>query len=175
MKMVRPNILVTGTPGTGKTTLSNELGERLSMNVINISEFARENGMLLEYDEELDTMVLDEDQVLDELEETMASRTGNIVEYHSSSFFPERWFDVVFVLTTDNSILFERLTNRNYNEAKIKNNITCEIMRVPLDEATESYPEEIVHRLESNTVEEMEDNLERIVLWHTNWLAANSE
>ena len=65
----RTQNLILGTPGTGKTTLSNELGERLSMNVINISEFARENGMLLEYDEELDTMVLDEDQVLGEEEE----------------------------------------------------------------------------------------------------------
>lgn len=37
---------------------------------------------------------------------------GNIVDYHSSEFFPERWFDIVFVLRTDNTTLFDRLTSR---------------------------------------------------------------
>jgi len=50
-------------------------------------------------------------QVIDELEERM-SKGGNIVDYHSCEFFPERWFDVVFVLRTDNSILYKRLQQR---------------------------------------------------------------
>lgn len=37
---------------------------------------------------------------------------GNIVEYHSCEFFPERWFDIVFVLRTDNTALYDRLTAR---------------------------------------------------------------
>lgn len=50
-------------------------------------------------------------QVVDELEERM-SKGGNIVDYHSCEFFPERWFDIVFVLRTDNSILYKRLQQR---------------------------------------------------------------
>ena len=50
-------------------------------------------------------------QVVDELEESM-SKGGNIVDYHSCEFFPERWFDVVFVLRTDNSVLYKRLQQR---------------------------------------------------------------
>ena len=51
-------------------------------------------------------------QVIDEMEETM-SEGGNIVDYHSSEFFPERWFDIVFVLRTDNKTLYERLEKRS--------------------------------------------------------------
>ena len=40
------------------------------------------------------------------------SSGGNVVEYHSSDFFPERWFDIVFVLRTDNTLLHSRLTER---------------------------------------------------------------
>ena len=40
------------------------------------------------------------------------SEGGNAVEYHSSDFFPERWFDAVFVLRTDNTILYDRLQQR---------------------------------------------------------------
>lgn len=40
------------------------------------------------------------------------SQGGNIVDYHSSEFFPERWFDIIFVLRTDNTTLFDRLVSR---------------------------------------------------------------
>ena len=50
-------------------------------------------------------------QVIDELEDQM-SEGGNIVDYHGCDFFPERWFDIVFVLRTNNTILYERLEKR---------------------------------------------------------------
>ena len=50
-------------------------------------------------------------QVLDVLESTM-SNGGNVVEYHGCDFFPKRWFDAVFVLRTDNTILYDRLEQR---------------------------------------------------------------
>ena len=50
-------------------------------------------------------------QVLDELEDVM-SEGGNILDYHGCDFFPERWFDIVFVLRTDNTILYSRLEKR---------------------------------------------------------------
>ena len=37
---------------------------------------------------------------------------GNIVDFHSCDFFPERWFDLVIVLQTDNTILYDRLEKR---------------------------------------------------------------
>lgn len=52
------------------------------------------------------------DQVCDELEDVMVEG-GNIVDYHGCDFFPQRWFDRVVVLRTENSILYDRLTNRS--------------------------------------------------------------
>ena len=49
--------------------------------------------------------------MIDELEDSMAGG-GNVVDYHSCDFFPERWFDAVFVLRTDNTILYDRLAKR---------------------------------------------------------------
>lgn len=50
-------------------------------------------------------------QVCDELENMMEAG-GIIVDYHGCDFFPERWFDRVVVLQTDNSILYDRLSKR---------------------------------------------------------------
>ncbi|ELV10310.1 Adenylate kinase isoenzyme 6 [Tupaia chinensis] len=121
------------------------------------------------YDEEYDCPILDEDRVVDELENQM-KEGGVIVDYHGCDFFPERWFDVVFVLRTDNNILYKRLETRGYNEKKLKENIQCEIFQVLYEEATSSYKEEIVHQLPSNKPEELEDNINQILIWIEQWI-----
>ena len=50
-------------------------------------------------------------QVIDEMEDVMTDG-GNIVDYHGCELFPERWFDIVFVLRTDNTALYDRLQQR---------------------------------------------------------------
>ena len=41
------------------------------------------------------------------------SEGGNVVDYHGCDFFPERWFHVVVVLRTDNTLLYDRLSKRS--------------------------------------------------------------
>lgn len=65
--------------------------------------------------------------------------------------------------------------SRNYPEAKLQENIDSEIMEVLSQEARESYDEEIVVELQSNTPEEMETNLERIEAWLKQWKEDNAD
>lgn len=94
----------------------------------------------------------------------------NIVEYHSSELFPERWFDVVYVTAADNEVLFDRLKARGYNEKKSNSNMLCEIFKTALEEANESYNSDIVHELASNTEEDLKANVMTIENWYTAWL-----
>lgn len=59
--------------------------------------------------------------------------------------------------------------SRGYPQFKITENISAEIFQVVLDEARESYRPEIVWELPSNTVEDMEHNVELIVRWVHEW------
>ena len=108
------------------------------------------------------------DRDRDALEDIM-EEGGVIVDYHGCDFFPERWFDCVIVLQTDNSVLWERLEKRGYNEKKLQDNVQCEIMHVIVEEARESYNKEIVHAVPSNDVEQMESNVDRLVEWINNY------
>ncbi|XP_042546612.1 adenylate kinase isoenzyme 6 isoform X1 [Dipodomys spectabilis] len=167
--MRRPNILLTGTPGVGKTTLGKELASRSGLKYISVGDLAREGELYDGYDEEYDCPILDEDRVVDELENEMRDG-GVIVDYHGCDFFPERWFHIVFVLRTDNSVLYKRLETRGYNEKKLQDNIQCEIFQVLYEEAIASYKEEIVHQLPSNNPEELEDNINKILKWIEQWV-----
>jgi adenylate kinase len=45
--------------------------------------------------------------------------------------------------------------------------------QVVLEEAHEAFPAEAVHELQSNTVEEMESNVERVKQWLVQWRRDN--
>lgn len=64
--MSAPNILLCGTPGTGKSTLGEELAALLpDMRFVSVSELAKERHLHDgEYDAERDTLVIDEDKVV---------------------------------------------------------------------------------------------------------------
>lgn len=174
----RPNILVTGTPGVGKTATASLLAEAIGLKHINVGEIIKQHKCYDGHDDALDSHILDEDKLLD-LMETMFQEcaddgTGIVADYHSCELFPERWFDLILVLRAKTDVLFDRLSTRGYNEKKRSENLEAEIMQVVLDEAKESYDLEIVHEVQSNTVEEMDSNVERCKQWVDNWVANHS-
>jgi adenylate kinase len=74
-------------------------------------------------------------------------------------------------------VFFVKLTecnNRKYPEVKLQENIDAEIMEVLLQEAKDSYDEDIVVVLSSNTAEEMDENVDRIEAWLAQWKKDNA-
>lgn len=59
----KPNILIVGTPGTGKTTISKQLADTIKLNHIEVGEFAKSNHLLDSWDAKLNCHVIDEDKV----------------------------------------------------------------------------------------------------------------
>eukprot|EP00939_MAST-03C_sp_MAST-3C-sp1_P000741 g741.t1 len=163
----KPNILITGTPGTGKTCTSELLAEATGFKHINVGDLIKENAFHCGKDKDFDSYVLDEaseEKLLDAMEIILADG-GCIVDFHSCAFFPKRWFDIVLVIRTETQVLYDRLKKRGYSEKKIGENMECEIMQVVLDEARESYDARVVKELRGNTLEDLERNVEAIASW----------
>ena len=167
----KPNILITGAPGTGKTSTASLACETVGLNHIDCSKLVVEKKLYLEKNEEFDTFIIDDDALCDELEEVM-NAGGNICDSHSIDYFPERWFDLVLVLRTNNTVLYDRLAKRGYTTKKLTENIECEIMQVLLEEAREFYDLNIVHEVSSNNIDDLESNVERISAWLAAWKPA---
>lgn len=159
-----PNILITGTPGCGKTQHASRLKELLNFKFFNVSEIVKERGYFTEFDESFQSYVIDEDKVLDDLEEPIA-QGGVVIDHHTCDFFPERFFQLVVVLRTSNEILYDRLVARQYSQIKLQENMEAEIMGVVSEQAEECYADEVVVELTSNTAEDLEQNCQRILEW----------
>lgn len=155
------SILITGTPGTGKTTLAKELSKALSIPHIEVSKYIKTHKFYQEYNADYDTLILDdenEDKLLDNLEQEL--KKPHVIDFHTSELFPKRWFDIVVVLRVKTDVLFDRLVQRGYEERKVQENVECEIMNVCLDEALECYDDVLV--LDNNTEAEKRTNLQII-------------
>lgn len=172
MPAILPNILITGTPGTGKTSTTQLAAEKSGFKCINVGDLVKQHECHEGKDGEFDSYILDEDKLCDVLEPIMLEG-GCIVDFHSPEFFPERWFELVLVLRTNTEVLFDRLQERGYSEKKRTENMECEIMEIVSEAAKESYAVEIVHELQSNTIEELESNVDRVVSWIDAWKANN--
>ncbi|KII93200.1 hypothetical protein PLICRDRAFT_35384 [Plicaturopsis crispa FD-325 SS-3] len=165
-----PVIVITGTPGTGKSTHAQLLVDEspVPLKHINVGDWVKERGLHSGFDEEWQSYTVDEDKVLDELE-PYVNEGGVILDWHTCEAFPERWADLVVVLRCDHTQLWERLEKRGYALKKIQENNEAEIMEVVLDEARSSYAPEIVVELKSEGTEDLEANVGRIVEWIKAW------
>ncbi|KAF8844055.1 P-loop containing nucleoside triphosphate hydrolase protein [Paxillus ammoniavirescens] len=169
-----PVIVITGTPGTGKSTHAQLLVDEspIPMKHINVGEMVKDRGLHEGLDEEWQSYMVDEDKLLDELE-PLVSQGGVILDWHTCDIFPERWVDLVVVLRCDHTLLWERLEKRNYSLKKIQENNEAEIMNVVYDEAMESYQPESVVALASDSMENLRENIDRMVTWINLWTAQN--
>ncbi|KAF1998884.1 P-loop containing nucleoside triphosphate hydrolase protein [Amniculicola lignicola CBS 123094] len=170
MSRQNPNIVITGTPGVGKTTHAEQLAQTLGFTHLSVNQIVKDEGFHEGRDEETGSWIVDEDKLLDHLESLPLIQTGGyILDWHACDLFPERWIDLVIVLRCDSTILYDRLTKRGYAGKKLEENMDSEIMQVLLEEARESYAEEVVVELRSDGAEDVEGNLGRVEEWVRGW------
>lgn len=110
---------ITGTPGTGKTTVS----KLLTRDVIDLKKFAQERGL----GEEKKIFHIDVESLDEELPEDCC------VEGHLAHRLT---LDYCIILRTRPDVLEERLRKRDYPEEKIRENVEAEAMDLILSQAS---------------------------------------
>ncbi|KER34219.1 hypothetical protein T265_12447 [Opisthorchis viverrini] len=81
MTRLSPNLLITGTPGTGKTALATLVSDRLKFNFLSVNDVAKNHQLYDGYDDKNDCHILDEDAIVDNLEGFMA-RGGQVTCFY---------------------------------------------------------------------------------------------
>lgn len=133
-------VAVSGTPGTGKTTVTD--GLTTDLEVIHLNDVIKSEGLTSGYDEDRDTHVTDVDAVADWLD----GRSDVIVESHLAHQFSA---DKVIVLRCHPEEIERRLEERGESDASITENAQSEVLDVILSEAVSIHGRETVYEIDT--------------------------
>jgi len=154
---------ITGTPGTGKTSVSAELRSR-GYNVIDMNAHIREHGLLGDLDISRDTHEVDLDDLNDSLQEFRDSENLFLMDSHLSHFMD---CSGIIVLRCRPGVLADRLKARGYSCEKVLENVQSEVLDVILCEATESDIPVYEVDCSAGDVSDSADSIEKILKGNT--------
>ena len=132
-------IIITGTPGTGKSTVANYIAAKFKFIKINIKQIIRTHNLSECYDNKRKCNVVDEKKFAKAMEKEIVENKGKniLLDSHLSHYISPKKVDLCIVCNCDISVLNVRLKKRRYNKEKIRENLDCEIFDVCYNEALE--------------------------------------
>ena len=148
-------VALTGTPGTGKTSVAKVLRER-GHDVLDMTQFIKDNGLREEYDAERDTYSVD----VERLNDALSDMEDCIFEGHLAHFMD---VDMIIVMRCHPDVLAERLRARGYSESKVRENVEAEVLDVILCESVDSEIPTFVIDTSSESLDASVDAVERII------------
>jgi adenylate kinase len=140
-------VALSGTPGTGKTTVADRLAGDDDVDVVHLNEVIETEGLWTERDDERGSLVAD----LDAVEDWLATRDApaaatTLVESHLAHLLP---VERVVVLRCHPADLEARLRERGESEATAAENAESEALDVVLTEAVERHGRAAVHEIDT--------------------------
>lgn len=123
-------IAITGTPGTGKTTLATLLAKKLGYRYVNLNDLAAEKKLYCGYDRKRRIPIVDIARLSREVEKRGTENL--ILDAHYSHDLPG---DLIILLRTNPRELRRRAARAGWPAAKTEENVQAEIMEVCRSEA----------------------------------------
>ena len=135
--MSRRIILVTGTPGVGKTTVSRLLASELNAVYVSLAELVERERLISSVDKTRGTLIADTDRVSMRIQEIIGSSECDVVVdgHYAVDVVQAKDVYIVFVLRRDPTELKDVMENRGFRERKLWENLAAEILDVCLWDA----------------------------------------
>jgi len=145
-------IVISGTPGTGKTTVASILAKKIKGIHIDLSDLVLKEKLYKEVDEKRETVIADLDKLLPKLREIIRSANSPIIiEGHYAEIVPSKFVNVAIILRTHPKELEKRLKKKNFKESKIRENIQAEILGVCSYNALNAYEKEKIYEIDTTS------------------------
>jgi adenylate kinase len=144
-------ILITGTPGVGKTTVAKQLAKELDALYINLTELAQTNNLLVSEDKERKTAIINEKRMRQKISEILSAtnKSAAVIDGHyAAAVVPKHYVTKVFVLRRNPVELLTLMQKSGFSGAKLWENLASEILDGCLIEAVKEQGEHKVCELD---------------------------
>jgi adenylate kinase len=157
-------VIVTGTPGVGKTTISQLLAKRLRICHIGITELIQEENLILGLDVKRNTSIADLEKISERIHQILNGTSQNFVieGHYAADVVPPHMVSYAFVLRMDPDVLRKRLQDRGYSESKIRENLASEVLDTCLSSTIEQFRVEKVDEI-NVTFKKIDEIIEEII------------
>lgn len=123
-------VIVTGTPGTGKTTFSKRLASELGADYISLAQYVSKCRLYLGVDRKRRSKIIDVARTRASLSDALSrSREHVVLDTHvPDGILPKKMVKRVFVLRCHPRILEARLVAKKWKAAKVRENVLAEVL-----------------------------------------------
>lgn len=131
-------IIITGTPGTGKSTLARRLSKALGFQGIDVNRLVKVKKLYSSYDKKCQSYVVNEHKLIFYLISLI--KTSNkllIIDSHLSQVLPQKYVSLAIITNCALPQLKQRLIKRGYTMAKVQENLQSEVFDICAYEAQE--------------------------------------
>lgn len=158
-------ILITGTPGVGKTNVSSRLASRLDATHVDLSKLVEQEKLISGVDKDRGTLIADTKRVSERVQGIIKSCDRDVIidGHYAVDVLPTEAIHLVFVLRRDPEELKEAMENRGFTERKLWENLAAEILDVCLWDAVRACGSEKVCEIDVSG-KRIEEVVEEIVL-----------
>jgi len=156
-------ILITGTPGVGKTVVSRLLASKLDAVYINLGELVEREGLISGVDKVRKTLIADTSRVSKRVQEIVRSSEHDVIidGHYAVDVAPVKDVHVVFVLRRNPDELKGFMEDRGFKGRKLWENLAAEILDVCLWDAVSACGSDKVCEIDvsGKGVEEVVENM----------------
>lgn len=165
---MRKNVIViSGTPGVGKTGVAKILARKLNGIYINLTELVLNKKLYIGYDSERESYIIDEEKVRKEILRVSMKYQDKyvIIDSHYGELTPREVLYRIFIIRCNPLILAQRLRERGWKDLKIRENIQAEILGVCTANAIEEYGKDLVYEIDATnkSVDKVVDEILRVL------------
>ena len=128
-------IAITGTPGTGKTSVAEKLSSFTGFELVKLNELAEKNDLYSGYDEKRKCKIVDLEAIKKAILKKKESGKNLIIESHYAQDIPS---DMAVVLRANPEEIRKRGREKGWTRSKTEENVEAEIMEQCKIESLES-------------------------------------